>query len=501
MALVEDTTGSEGGTNGNGAAHGSRTSSPEAGGVAPGDLGTLLGKMRSAARKAGPPGYDARIEHLDKLERALIARKDDIAKVIAEDFGTRSTHESLIAEVMCSVNEIKHARAHLHEWMETEPREVPWMFLPARAEVLKQPVGVVGIIGAYNYPVQLSLGPLVGALAAGCRAMIKPSELTPATSELVRKIVAETFAPDHVAAVTGDVEVSTAFAALPFDHLLFTGSTRVGKLVMRAAAENLVPVTLELGGKSPCLVTEGFSLERAAVEIMSAKMFNAGQTCLAPDYVLVPKGKADAFVEECKKAVATQFPTLANNPGYTSVVNARHVERLRSYLDDARDKGASLVEINPAKEELTKDSRKLAPTLVLHAKDDMLVMQEELFGPILPVKTYETLDEAIDYINDHPRPLALYLFDDQQARIDRVLQNTISGATCVNAPMLHFAMSDLPFGGIGPSGMGQYHGRAGFDAFTKHRPVVYQAKLNAGAVMRQPYGKALDLALKLLVGS
>ncbi len=465
------------------------------------DLAALLGKMRAAARKAGPPDYDTRIEHLDKLERVLLARKHDIVKAIEMDFGVRSKHETLIAEVMIAVHEIKHARANLHEWMETDPREVPWMFLPARAEVLMQPLGVVGIIAPWNYPVQLALGPLVGALAAGNRVLIKPSELTPDTGELLRTMMTETFAPDHVSVVTGGVDVASAFASLPLDHLLFTGSTRVGKIIMRAAAENLTPVTLELGGKSPAIVGEGFSLSRAATEIMAAKMFNAGQTCLAPDYVMVPKGKADAFVEECKTALATMFPKLGGNPEYTAIINDRHYGRLKSYLDDARDRGAKLVELNPAKEDLPAEARKMAPTLVLHAKEDMLVMQEEIFGPILPVRTYESIDEAISYVNDHPRPLALYAFDDDQKRVDRILRETVSGAACVNTAMLHFAMADLPFGGVGHSGMGSYHGRDGFDCFTKKKPVVYQARLNAASLMRQPYGGAIDFALKMLLGS
>lgn len=469
--------------------------------ASPADLGATLEKMRAAARKAGTPDYDTRLEHLDKLERVLVSRKHDIVKAIAMDFGVRSKHETLIAEVMIAVNEIKHARAHLHEWMETEPREVPWMFLPARAEVVMQPLGVVGVIAPWNYPVQLAIGPLVGALAAGNRVMIKPSELTPDTGELLRTMMTETFAPDHVAVVTGGTDVSAAFAALPLDHLLFTGSTRVGKIIMKAAAENLVPVTLELGGKSPCIVGEGYSLQRAAVEIMAAKMFNAGQTCLAPDYVLLPKGKADAFVEECKTAVAAMFPKLAANDGYTAVINDAHYARLKGYLDDARDRGGKLVELNPAKEELGADARKMAPTLVLHPKDEMLLMQEEIFGPILPVKTYETLDEALAYVNDHPRPLALYLFDDDQKRTDKVLRETVSGAACVNTAMLHFAMSDLPFGGVGGSGMGSYHGKDGFDTFTKKKPVVYQARINASSMMRQPYSGTLDFALKMLIGS
>jgi coniferyl-aldehyde dehydrogenase len=466
----------------------------------PSPLEATLARLRAAARKSGPPDYDTRIEHLEKLERALLAKKHDLVRAVSMDFGNRSKHETLAAEVLVVLNDIKHARAHLHEWMETEPREVSWMFLPARAEVIMQPVGVVGIVSPWNYPIQLSLGPLVGALAAGCRAMIKPSELAADTGEAIAALVAETFAPDHVTVVTGGANVAEEFTSLPFDHLLFTGSTRLGKIVMKAAAENLVPVTLELGGKSPAIVGEGYSLTQAAQKIMFGKCFNAGQTCVAPDYAILPKGRVDAFIEECRSAVAAMYPKLAANPDYTSIVNERHYARLQGYLADARNRGGTLVELNPAKEELDPNARKMAPHLVVHAKDEMLLMQEEIFGPILPIITYETIDEAIAYVNDHPRPLALYLFESTQRRVDKVLRETIAGGVTVNDVMLHVAQSDLPFGGVGASGIGAYHGREGFEIFTKKKSVFYQSRISATGLFKPPYVDRTDWLLKQLVG-
>jgi coniferyl-aldehyde dehydrogenase len=464
------------------------------------ELQSILGRMRSSARKSGPPDYDARIEVLDKLEQAILAKKHDLAKAVSADYGNRSKHETLVAEVMLLLGEIKHVRTHLHEWMETEPRDVSWMFLPGRAELIMQPVGVVGVVAPWNYPIQLSLGPLIGALAAGNRVMIKPSELAPKVADAIQALVAETFSPDQVAVVTGGPEVAEAFTRLPFDHLVFTGSTRLGKIVMKAAAENLVPVTLELGGKSPVIVGEGYSLQQAAQKIMLGKCFNAGQTCVAPDYALLPKGRVDAFVEECRAAVAQMFPRLGQNSDYTSIINDAHYERLQTYLKSARDQGAKLVEINPAKEELDPSSRKMAPVIVLHPKEDMTVMQEEIFGPILPVLTYEKLDEAISYVNDHPRPLALYYFDNNQRRVDRVLRDTVSGGVTINDVMLHFAQSDLPFGGVGASGIGSYHGREGFETFTKKKPVFYQSRISATGMMRPPYQERIDWMLKTLLG-
>jgi acyl-CoA reductase-like NAD-dependent aldehyde dehydrogenase len=303
-----------------------------------------------------------------------------------------------------------------------------------------------------------------------------------------------------VTVVTGGAEVGEAFSRLPFDHLVFTGSTRVGKLVMRAASENLVPVTLELGGKSPTIVGPDFNTRVAAERIIAGKMFNAGQTCVAPDYVMVPAGSRDAFVEAAKVSVAKMYPTLEKNPDYTTIVNDKHYARVRAYVDDAKSRGAKVVEINPAAEPLEPGTRKMAPTLVLDPTEDMLCMQEEIFGPVLPVMTYQKLDEAIAYVNEHPRPLALYYFGHDREAIDRVLAETTSGGVTVNETMLHVVQDDMPFGGVGPSGMGHYHAKEGFDAFSKKKAVFRQSRINTTGLLRPPYGKTVDRLLRFLIG-
>jgi len=466
-----------------------------------GPLADVLRRMKDAQRKSGAPTYEERIASLEKLESALLARKNAIADAISRDFGNRSRHESMVSEVFIVLGAIKHAKAHLREWMEPEERETSFVFLPARVELRPQPLGVIGIISPWNYPVQLALSPLVGVLAAGNRAMIKPSELVPETAALLRDLVAETFPPDQVTVMTGGPEVGEAFSRLPFDHLVFTGSTRVGKIVMRAASENLVPVTLELGGKSPTIVGRDFSMRTAAERIAAGKLFNAGQTCIAPDYVMVPAGTRDAFVEAYKAAVAKMYPSLEKNPDYTSIVNDKHRSRIEGYVQDAKTRGARVVEINPAAEAFDGTAtRKMAPALVLDPTDEMMVMQEEIFGPVLPVVTYQSLDEAIGYVNDRPRPLALYLFSNDRDTIDRVLTGTISGGVTVNETMLHVTQDDLPFGGIGPSGMGAYHAKEGFDSFTKKKPVFRQSRINTTGLLRPPYGKTVDRLLKFLLG-
>jgi coniferyl-aldehyde dehydrogenase len=465
-------------------------------------LGGVLSKMKERARKEGEPTYAQRIASLESLRQAVLARQGAISRAISRDFGHRSKHETLISEMFLVTGAIKYARAHLREWMEPQEREVGLVFLPARIEVRPQPVGVVGIISPWNYPVQLALVPLIQALAAGNRAMLKPSELVPETAALLHDLIAETFPDDQVTVVTGGPEVGEEFSHLPFDHLVFTGSTRVGKMVMRAASENLVPVTLELGGKSPTIVGQDFNVRTAAERILAGKLFNAGQTCIAPDYVLIPLQSRDSFVDACKAAVARMYPTLLQNPDYTSILNDRHFARLSGYLEDARTRGAQVIELNPANETLdaTSGTRKLAPTLVLDPADAMTVMQEEIFGPILPVVTYESLDEAIGYVNDRPRPLALYFFSHDKDATERVLKETISGGVSINETVMHVAQDDLPFGGIGASGMGAYHAREGFDSFTKMKPVFRQARLNTTGLLRPPFGKLVDRMLKFMIG-
>ena len=475
------------------------TASAASGGDAEAMRATLR-RMQTAQRRGGAPSYDARIASLDALERAILRRKDAIADAISADFGNRSRHETLVADVFVTLSGIKFVRSHLREWMQSEPRDVEWTFLPARNEVVFQPLGVVGIIAPWNYPVQLALAPLVSVLAAGNRAMIKPAEFTPRTSALLAELVAEAFPTDQVTVVTGGADVGEAFSKLPFDHLVFTGSTRVGKAVMRAASENLVPVTLELGGKSPAIVGTEMSPRVAAERVMMGKLFNAGQTCIAPDYALVPEARKDAFVQACRDAVAKMYPTLAANPDYTSIINERHYARLAGLVEDARAHGADVITLGPAGETLDPAARKLAPTLIVGAREDMSVMQDEIFGPILPILTYRTLDEAIDYVNDHPRPLALYYFGYDEDEIDHVLGETVSGGVGINETMLHCAQDDLPFGGVGPSGMGHYHALEGFESFSKKKPIFRQARLNTTGFLRPPFGRAIDALLRVLVG-
>ncbi len=462
-------------------------------------LEATLDAMRAAARRDGAPGLAERRRHLTALLRAVIARQEDIAAAISADFGHRSRHETLMVEVMVTAGTIRHAIRHLRRWMRPRRRFVGVAFLPGRARVMVQPKGVVGIISPWNYPFNLAVAPLASALAAGNRVMLKPSEHTPATAALLADMMAELFAPDHVAVVGGGPEVGIAFSRLPFDHLLFTGGTRVGREVMRAAAESLTPVTLELGGKSPAILGQDYPLEKAAAQIMAGKWLNAGQTCIAPDYVLVPDDRIEAFVAAAKQATAALYPTLAANPDYTALNNPEHYRRVSGYLADARAKGAEVVEINPAGEALRGPGRKLAPTLVLGAKDGMAVVEEELFGPVLPIIPYNGLDEAIAYVNDRPRPLALYYFDRDRGRVERVLRETTSGGVAINETVLHFAIDSLPFGGIGPSGLGGHvHAREGFETFSHSKSVFYQSRINGAFLLRPPFGRLAERVLKIL---
>jgi coniferyl-aldehyde dehydrogenase len=371
--------------------------------------------------------------------------------------------------------------------MAPRPRHVGWPLQPARAWVLPQALGVVGIIVPWNYPVFLSMAPLAGALAAGNRVMLKPSEYTPETSALLARIISETFSPDLVAVTLGDSTVGRAFAQLPFNHLLFTGATSVGRDVMRAAAEHLTPVTLELGGKSPALVAPDANLARAAADIVYGKLLNSGQTCIAPDYVLVPGASLRRFVEALRKAVERYYPDAQ----YTSIINGKQHQRLLGYLEEAAARGVETITLNA--------TRGLAPTIFINPPDDLKVMREEIFGPILPLKTYDSIDQAITYVNQHERPLALYLFTRSQSTIDSVLTRTISGGVCINDTLLHIAAEDLPFGGVGASGMGHYHGQEGFDTFSKLKPVFRRRWLGLGRMLRPPHSRLHDWMRKILI--
>lgn len=461
------------------------------------DLRPTLDRLR-AAQRANPPSYDQRMADLLRLREVFKARLQEMVTAVAADFGHRSRHESLVSDAMTVLAEIDAMRRHLREWMRPQARPVDWLFWPARAEVRMQPLGVVGVIAPWNYPVNLALMPLATALAAGNHVFLKPSEQTPRTSAFLQDLLREAFPADRVAVALGGSEVAAAFAGLPFDHLLFTGSTAVGRKVMAAAAANLTPVTLELGGKSPVIIAPGYSLATAAARIASGKFLNAGQTCIAPDYVLVPKAQREALVEALRREAAARYRSLDDNPDYTRIVNEGQFRRLRGYLDEARERGyqvTSLVPVDPARAEA---ERIIPPTVVLDPADDAAVMRDEIFGPILPIKGYADIDEAIAYVNAHERPLALYLFDNQRSRVRHVLDSTIAGGVTVNDTVMHIAQGNLPFGGIGPSGMGHYHGRDGFLTFSKQKPVLYQSRITGMALFKPPYRGLADRVVKFL---
>jgi coniferyl-aldehyde dehydrogenase len=463
-------------------------------------LKVMLQRQREAFLREGPPSAAQRKQLLGRLRRTLMEHQDDIAAAVDRDFGHRSRHETLLGETFVTVASIKHMIRHLASWMKPKRRSVPFQFRPGHAQVVYQPLGVVGVISPWNYPVSLALAPLAAALAAGNRVMLKPSEYTPATSALLAQLLREAFPAEQVAVAIGGAEVGAAFASLPFDHLLFTGGTATGRLIMRAASENLVPVTLELGGKSPALVDADYPIERAASSIAQGKLFNAGQTCIAPDYVLVPAAEAERFATLFGNEVKRLYPSLAANPDYTAVINQRHYDRLRALVEDARGKGAKVIEINPAGENLrAQPGRKLPPTLLLDVTSDMAAMQDEIFGPVLPVKTYRDLNEAIGYINSRPRPLALYYFGTNRARQRDVLARTTSGGVTINDTLLHYLQEDLPFGGVGSSGMGAYHGVEGFRTFSHQKPVFRQARLNMAGLLRPPYGRLAERLIAALM--
>jgi len=466
-------------------------------GLASSRLDAAFKCQRGARDTSGGLPYAARVAALSALESMLRGNADALCAALDRDFKGRAPQETRLLEIFPALEAIRHARRHLKGWMKRQRRPTSFWFLPGRSRVVFQPLGVAGVVVPWNYPIYLALGPVVGALAAGNRVLVKMSEAAPATGELLEKLVAASFAPEVLAVVNGGPDVAREFVALPFDHLLFTGSTAVGREVMRAAAANLTPVTLELGGKSPVIVGRDIAVEEAADRILYGKCLNAGQTCIAPDYVLVPEDRIDAFAAAARSAVAKLYPRLRDNPDYTSIINERHRERLAGYLADARAQGARVEEINPGGEDLA-GSPKMAPHLVLGATDSMRVMREEIFGPILPLVAYGSLDEAIAYVNARARPLALYVFDHDRAAIERVLAETISGGVTVNETILHVAQEELPFGGVGPSGMGEYHGRAGFETFSKKKAVFFQPRLNALRFLRPPYGARVAALVKFL---
>jgi coniferyl-aldehyde dehydrogenase len=463
--------------------------------LADGDLQALLRRQQKAFRDDMSPSRIVREDRLRRLARLIETHSEQFAASISADFGTRSSTEIRITETMLLQSGIRHALRHLSHWMKPRRVATALAYRPGRSMMMRQPLGIVGIISPWNYPLQLALAPLIGALAAGNRAMLKPSELTPQFSAALRAAVAEIFVPDEVHVVTGDAVVGKAFAALPFDHLVFTGSTAVGREVAQAAAKNLTPVTLELGGKSPAIIDASCDLEGIVDRLAWGKLINAGQTCIAPDYVLVPRGDVDRFIRALRTSMTRLYPAFRGNPDYTSIISERHLQRLRDLVSDAGARGARIVEIEPSTGATGRSDRQMAPTLLLDVDDDMRVMREEIFGPLLPIVPYDTLADALNYVNRRDRPLALYWFGTDHETRDRVLAGTIAGGVSVNDTLLHIAQERLPFGGVGSSGQGHYHGEFGFRQFSKEKPVFMQSRLSGAGIIRPPYKPSIGRVL------
>ncbi|GGY20717.1 coniferyl aldehyde dehydrogenase [Paludibacterium paludis] len=461
-------------------------------------LEPVLERLRAGFAADAFPSAGARKERLRQLRSLVLENRQALIDAVCADFGHRSATETELSELFPTLEEIRYASGRLKGWMTPRRRPVSQWFMPARNRVMPQPLGVIGVVVPWNFPLFLAFGPLVGALAAGNRVMIKMSEFTPRTGALLERLCRHYFGDGLVAVVNGGVDVAEAFTRLPFDHLLFTGSTAVGRHVMRAAAANLTPVTLELGGKSPVIVSRCADLKKTAASLVQGKLLNAGQICVAPDYVLVPHEERAALVAELKSAFAKQYPRRNDNPDYTCIINDRQYRRLADWLEEARTAGADVQRVDPAGEPDT--GRKMPLHLVLDCPDSARLMQEEIFGPILPIVGYDSLDEALDYVNRRPRPLALYLFARRQETVDRVLAQTLSGGVAINDTVMQVAQDGLPFGGVGPSGMGHYHGYDGFLTFSKLKPVFVQSRLGMTWMTRAPYGRLSGWLVRLMVG-
>ena len=462
----------------------------------------LLRLQRESYLAEGEVSAETRIDRLDRTIDVLVANAEKISEAMNADFGCRPRQVNLMTDVTGSLENLKHAKKHLRKWMKAEkrPSMFPLGLLGGRSSIQYQPKGVVGVIAPWNFPLGMVFEPLAGVIAAGNRAMIKPSEFTPATSQLIDEMVGKTFDPTEITVVTGGPEVGQAFSSLAFDHMVFTGATSVARHIMAAASKNLVPVTLELGGKSPTVISETADLREAIERIIVGKMLNAGQVCIAPDYVMLPEGKMDEAVAIAREVVAEMYPTLLNNEQYTAMLNERHFQRMQKNIDDANERGAQVVAINPANEDFSVNpTQKIPPTLILNPDDDALCMQDEIFGPLLPLKTYTKFEDVISYINARPRPLAAYYFGKDSTEEHRFLTGTTSGGACVNDVMFHMLQKDLPFGGVGPSGMGSYHGIEGFKAFSHAKSVYKQPgkiPVTKLAGFMPPYGDASEKSIK-----
>jgi coniferyl-aldehyde dehydrogenase len=462
------------------------------------ELSAAFDRLKQA-HLAGALSYAQRIDMLTRLDLAVRNCRDELVAACNADFGRRSRVETLAADVMVTLDEIKYARKNLRRWMRPQRRSVNITFKPARGEIRYAPLGVVGVVAPWNYPFQLAVIPLVNAIAAGNRVMVKPSEFTPQVSALLEKMLSEVFSSDEVAVIQGDAAVGAAFTRLPFDHLIFTGSTAVGKHVMAAAAANLTPVTLELGGKSPALVAPDYPIEQAAERIAFGKCFNAGQTCVAPDYVLLPEAQLEPFIAAFMASVKRRYPNLAHDADYTGIINDRQYARLQAWLAEAQAAGVRTISYECDENAGQVANLKLiAPTLLINPSEQLTIMQQEIFGPLMPVITYSHIDQAVGFVLNRDKPLAFYLFDRQTARVDAVLGRICAGSVCINDVIIQFGQDDLPIGGVGASGMGHYHGRDGFMTFSKAMPVMYQSRLNGMKLFDAPYGRLMNKLVDFL---
>lgn len=463
----------------------------------------VLEAQRSDYLKEGVVSAETRIDRLNRAIDIQIKHQARLVEALNSDFSCRCREVTLLTDVGAGIAPMKHAKKHLRKWMKAQKRPTifPLNLLGGRSRIEYQPLGVVGVIAPWNFPVNMVFSPLAGVLAAGNRAMIKPSEFTPATSEVLSEMIAEAYDTNEVAMFTGGPEVGQAFSGLAFDHMIFTGATSIARHIMAAASRNLVPVTLELGGKSPVVISRSADIAKSVGRVMVGKTLNAGQICLAPDYLLVPEEKLHEVIDAAQDAVAGMYPTILDNPEYTSVVNERHYQRLTGYLAEAEERGEKVIAINPANEDFGQQqgSHKIPPTLIPEPSDDLKMMEEELFGPLLPIRTYREFEETIEYINSKPRPLAAYYFGEDRQEEQAMLKRTTSGGVCINDVIMHVMQEDLPFGGVGPSGMGAYHGFKGFQTFSHAKSIYRQARVNVAKLggMLPPYSKATESTIKM----
>ena len=470
--------------------------------TAPEQLSSLLAAQKKAFIEAGPVSVEQRQQRIQRVIELLVRYQQPLVEAMDADFGGRPQGFSLMNDVLGSLASLKYARDHVAHWVQDEPRQVfaPYDQLGAKAWVMHQPKGSIGIMGTWNAPLFTLLSPLACVLAAGNRAILKPSEVVPRTAEVLARAFGELFDTLEVAVVLGDADLAQAFTSQPFDHLVFTGSTAVARSVMRNAAENLVPLTLELGGKSPVIISRSADLAKAAFSIAVAKANNGGQICINPDVVYVPREQLGDFIGALGAAYNELLPTVADNPDVVAVVNARHLQRIESYVQDARQRGAR-VESFPREMEADPQARRRPLQVVIDPPRDSLIMQEEIFGPALVVLPYDEIDRALADINSRDRPLALYYFGQSEEERRHVLQRTISGGVTINDVMMHAAMHDAPFGGIGASGMGHYHGREGFLEFSHMRTVFKAAAHDPRREwgMLPPYGEHFQATMQSMV--